>query len=609
MASDESLDPDRIIEHQFSTVRRGLDPVEVQRYLLQLASEIRSGRQREAELRRRLEDIENSATDPLDPGHLTKLLGEETVRVLDAAQAAAAEIRSRAEEGVSRMLREAHDDAQRMRDEAASILQARTDEAEAEAAVIRERLVAEREQAVLDAAALVEAGRDEGRAMVLEAQQVREQMLDDLARRRRQLRMQIEQLQAGRDRLAAAYDVVRQTLNQATDELHSAIPEARSAAERVSIDDIEAELPPEVVAPLADAPADQTDVTVVDAVVETTPDPAPEPLAPIEPEPVPDPGSEPEILDDASAGDPFEGRRSSSVRVVRASSGKAADVFAQLRAEEREAAAAAGDDVPAEVAEVVVEQIAEAAAIIESVETADDDSIVDDDADDSSGLPAAVLDLVAERDAVVESVTAALARRLKREISDEQNEVLSSIAGFKGVASAASILPAPEAHVERYEILCRPALVEAGDGGARLLGATGSATPVDVTDLAAELATDVVAPLRDRLERCFEESGGDRDDLTNRVRSSYREWKGQRVEQAAAFAVLAACNKGLAESAPSGSSVLWVVPSGHPSSPDCDDNSLAGPTAKGAQFPTGHLAPPLLPGCTCVVIPADLLGS
>src|SRR3954447_2083332 len=73
--------------------------------------------------------------------------------------------------------------------------------------------------------------------MVGEAQKVRQRMLDDLSRRRKLLRQQIEQLQAGRDRLLAAYDVVRETLDVATEELHIALPEAKLAAETAALKD------------------------------------------------------------------------------------------------------------------------------------------------------------------------------------------------------------------------------------------------------------------------------------------------------------------------------------------------------------------------------------
>ena len=86
----EPIDPDRILEQDFTMVRRGLDPLEVQRYLLQLANQIRAGREREAELRHRVDEAEQRTApiDQLEPSQLTRLLGEETARILEAAQAA-----------------------------------------------------------------------------------------------------------------------------------------------------------------------------------------------------------------------------------------------------------------------------------------------------------------------------------------------------------------------------------------------------------------------------------------------------------------------------------------------------------------------------------------
>ena len=125
---------------------------------------------------------------------------------LAAAQGAAGEIRAKAEENVARLLREARDESQQMREDAESVLSRKTGEAEEAAAAIRAEAEGVIEKARAEAADLVEAGRQEGRDMVAEAQKVRQRMLDDLSRRRKLLRQQIEQLQAGRERLLAAYD-------------------------------------------------------------------------------------------------------------------------------------------------------------------------------------------------------------------------------------------------------------------------------------------------------------------------------------------------------------------------------------------------------------------
>ena len=88
------------------------------------------------------------------------------------------------------------------------------------------------QQARIDADADAEQGRERGREMVTEAQRVRERMLRDLVRRRKTLSQQIEQLNAGRERLIEAYAVVRQALDTATNELDIVLPEAKIAADK-----------------------------------------------------------------------------------------------------------------------------------------------------------------------------------------------------------------------------------------------------------------------------------------------------------------------------------------------------------------------------------------
>ena len=601
MAADSSgpIDPDRILDTNFSTVKKGVDPVEVQRYLLQLSNQLKSAQSRVTDLERQLAQArQGTELDPIDPSNLTRLLGEETTRVLDAAQSAAAEIRARAEENVARLLHDAREEVVRLREEAESAATRRTEEAEAAVVQIREDGERERARAESDAAAIIESSKQQGREMVQEAQQVRQRMLDDLARRRQALRLQIEQLQAGRDRLAAAYDVVRETLAVATEELHVAIPEARLASEAASLQEADSELEA-VVAPLVTA--EDLGEPVIDVF------PAPEPPQvelPVDTKPatpkltvVPPvtetPPSPPETAD-APSGDAREGRHSSSVRVVRTSSGKAADVFARLRQEGEDEAAASTAvaesgpeffDVEAEVEEPET-AVATEAPMVDA----------DPDADQS---------FIAARDVALSSIESRLARRIKRELSDEQNELLSTLRSVKGNLTAIAFLPTPESQLERYEDIALPALADAAEAGAGVAPVKGrGASHPSVGDLAADLAAAIVGPLRDRLERAVSESAGDRDDLAQRIRSTFREWKGQRVDDAVSFAILSAGNRGVLERLPKGSLVRWVVAVGDGPSPDCEDNSLGGPIERGGSFPTGHKAPPLHPGCHCAVLPA-----
>ena len=619
MAADSSgpIDPDRILDKTFATVKKGVDPVEVQRYLLKISNQLKASQTRVADLERQVEQArrQNAEHDPIDPSNLTKLLGEETTRVLDAAQSAAAEIRAKAEENVARLLRDSREETIRLREETDALVARRREEAEQIAEEIRENAAAQRENAESEAAAIIEASKQQGREMVLEAQQVRQRMLDDLARRRQALREQIEQLQAGRDRISAAYDIVRETLAVATEELDVALPEARLTAEIASLQIVDSEADA-TVTPIVTA--EELGVPVIDVSpadrprnVETAAEPkssAPKltvvpPVQEAKTEKSSDSGPEnsaPEQPVDATplAEDPREGRHSSSVRVVRTSSGKAADVFARLRQEGEDEVAQTGDSTDAEVTAPIVD-----AAIPETktgatdaVDEAGDEIEADSDADQA---------FIVVRNAAVALIESSLARRIKRELSDEQNELLSTLRSVKGNMTAIAFLPTPESQLERYEDIALPALADAAEAGASIAPVKGRGTSrASVGDLAADLASAIVGPLRDRLERAVSESAGDRDDLAQRIRSTFREWKSQRVDESVEFGVLSACNRGILDSLPKASQVRWVVASGDAPSPDCEDNALGGATERGVAFPTGHNAPPLHPGCHCVVLPA-----
>jgi cell division septum initiation protein DivIVA len=174
----EPLDPERLEKIEFSAVRRGIDPAEVRSALAEAADGLRLLQRRCHELEHEVEKLRQQVPDPDD------LEVERSAARSDGRSAGEAE--------------------------ATGLLTAARAEAET----------------------VIDAAKDEGRHLVNEAKTVRRRMLDDLARRRRALRQQIEQLQAGRERLLEAYEVVGHTMRDATEELTAALPEARAAAER-----------------------------------------------------------------------------------------------------------------------------------------------------------------------------------------------------------------------------------------------------------------------------------------------------------------------------------------------------------------------------------------
>ena len=119
----------------------------------------------------------------------------------------------------------------------------------------------------------------------------------------------------------------------------------------------------------------------------------------------------------------------------------------------------------------------------------------------------------------------------------------------------------------------------------------------------------MIEPLRERVSRSLDETEGDLDELTERLRALYREWKGQRVTDTVSHYVAAAYARGVFDAVPTSALVRWVVDRSAPVCPDADDNALAGPLPKGEAFPTGHSCPPAHPGCRCIIVPVSIAAG
>jgi hypothetical protein len=119
----------------------------------------------------------------------------------------------------------------------------------------------------------------------------------------------------------------------------------------------------------------------------------------------------------------------------------------------------------------------------------------------------------------------------------------------------------------------------------------------------------LVEPLRVRIERSFDDCDGDLEEVSERLRALYREWKGQHIGSAVRHFTAAAYAAGALEAAGDGATVRWLVDPSCDACPDCDDNALAGDVAKGEAFPTGDTCSPAHPDCRCLVVPAALIAT
>jgi hypothetical protein len=225
----------------------------------------------------------------------------------------------------------------------------------------------------------------------------------------------------------------------------------------------------------------------------------------------------------------------------------------------------------------------------------------DDEVSYASDPVAGDEDLVAQRDSALASVEHELGRRLKRVLADEQNEVLDLLRRTKPSTSD-DLLAAIGGHTVRYTDAARDELGQAALWGAASVGGEPDGS---YEALAVELAQAVVEPLRERIARSFLDAGGDLDDVTGRLRSLYREWKGQRIAAAVRHYAVAAYAQGAYGSMPDGTPLRWLVDRTSDPCPDADDNALAGAVCKGEAFPTGDHCPPAHAGCRCMVVPAE----
>ncbi len=195
---------------------------------------------------------------------------------------------------------------------------------------------------------------------------------------------------------------------------------------------------------------------------------------------------------------------------------------------------------------------------------------------------------------------ATLARRLKRALQDDQNDILDRLRAKGGWAPG--VLPSEDDHARRYVHAARDQLLEVAGAGATFAGGKADEAP-GVDDVAAALASDVVAPLRRRLEAAgpsVEE--GDESALVELVGAAFREWKGARTERLAGDQAVFAFARAALAAMPGGTMLRWVVDDDMAECPDCDDNALAGPVPSGDAFPTGHPHPPAHAGCRCLLV-------
>jgi len=299
-------------------------------------------------------------------------------------------------------------------------------------------------------------------------------------------------------------------------------------------------------------------------------------------------------------------------------------IFARIRADRADAVVKARsvlddtpDEPPAEQAVpaedlVAAEEVTVAQAQVDAAGGADQAEAARPQVlDEDEAISDVDEEYLQRRDEATADIEVALARRLKRALQDEQNDLLDRLRQVRGTPKAVNLLPKPADHRSRYTTASRPQLDESAAAGLSYAAAFGTpevattAAP-SVDDLAVGLAAAVSDPLRRRLQQAFAESAGEEQQvLIDALGAVYREWKTQRIEQLAGDHVTGAFARGVFAAVPDGTRLRWLAEDVGGPCPDCDDNVLAGGLIKGEEYPTGQTYPPAHPGCRCVLVPFD----
>lgn len=601
---------------QFTVGRRGYEQEEVRDFLRMVSAELARLQERERFLESELRAMQTrgmSAPGVLDEETVTALLGEETARVLTVAREAAQQMRLRAAESAERLVREASADASRMRQDA-----------ELEAA-------RRQNDAAADVEAEIELAKQQGRDMVNEAREYREKVLSELARRRELARQQIEQLIHNRDRLVSAFDRARNAADDVVgdlaefDDLSQEI--ARAAASVAPSDPTEPVIfdhtkDPEAI-PQRSMVIVVDEVEVVDQVLEevaedVVEDVVQDVVAEVNPAPVLPKRETPAGMSDHPSTDlPAEEHFATVVQLFgnsRKSKGDQPEVEVEAPAAKKPLKKSA-DDLFAKLRQSATSEVANNVkkprlkAVTSSTK---DNAKVSQPVKPKAKVVVPKVDkkMFEHRDDSLAPLKVQMVRKVKRVLADEENAMLTYLQGKKSVVALETLLPAADTHAQQHvEALTEDVMTAAMAGAKSLSPSLKADLRKRVTNTAVmqvmskNIDETIVRPLRERIQRGVEQSNGDRDEMASLLRNVFREWKMQRVEQYVADIAVLAYSRGAYLSLDQGTRMCWMVDPNGPSCADAEDNSLAGATALGDNYPTGHQHPMAHAGCRCLLAP------
>lgn len=661
--------PSAVAAASFPVVRRGFDQGDVRDFLSMVGAELGRLKERERFLEAELRSMQTrglSGPGRLDEETVTTLLGEEAARVLTVARDASTQIRERAEESATRLVKDAAEDAARIRESAVAEAQRIRDDAAADAEAEIEMAKQQGRDMVNEAREYREKvlselsrRRDAARNQIEQLLHGRDRLLNAFERARIASESVLTELHAAHDEpetlislspttgpipvvnphhpSVAAYD--HAAAEAAESEVRAAIEEAEALVDGATGFDI----------PLDGPSVGETDVVIEDNVTadDVTVDDSHESVTVIE-EPV-------EAADDLHV-DSLDGAGETDVTVIEDRGDEGADTEDSASSPEPDDAPATNvvslfDRRPVRVAEVPQDSPAPA---VEEKPVADHpvhaapakDAKVDDifarlragstetvakgspakksaapegaaDEEGPAAAPAAasfepVVDPArfSQRDEALAPVVPQIARKLKRVLADEQNNVLEHLRNKRSSLEIDAVLGTVAEHAKRYAAAVSEDTMAAASAGAKSMkDARGNSRRVTQkavgTAITDALAAGLVEQFREDARIAIGEAEGDRQILAGLMRDVYRKWKMTGIDAHVDDVACAAYNAGAYLSLEPTASIHWLVEAEAGCCGDCADNSLAGAVTKGQTFPTGDMHPMAHEGCRCLIGPAS----
>lgn len=213
---------------------------------------------------------------------------------------------------------------------------------------------------------------------------------------------------------------------------------------------------------------------------------------------------------------------------------------------------------------------------------------------------------LAERSERLKDSPELVARRMKRILQEDQNDLLDRIRTKRGKGTAQDNMPSLDEQAGRFNSGLGEILGKAFSEGRLAAGASEPGDPSKT--IVTLIAKQVVNPLRAEITRTVEAGISASDTPTaiaERSSDVFRVWKGVRTELLGEGMTYSAYHHGLMDAWKDQGTAQkrWVVSADERECPHdvCRGNAAVEGVAVGAPFPSGHLVPPAHGGCTCTI--------